>query len=380
MSIRKQRHEQADQVRYEAGEIADQLGDMISAHSPDGTFRYASAASRELLGYEPEDLTGTWIYDHVHPDDFTRLTASHRSVLEGSPGTCSYRLRHRKGQWVWVESNARGVLDERRERVSEIFCSTRKTADRAEVKRVLGTEASLSRDRIQEVLAAEDIRPVYQPIMELETGRVIAYEALSRFPGDPSRTPDRWFSDAWQVGLGVPLELLAVRVIARALPEIPEDIGLCINVSPHALAASGFMRSLGADVHRITVELTEHLDIESYDDLRSALAPVKSAGGATAVDDFGAGVASLQHVLKVQPDWIKLDISLTEKIGENPVAHALASSLVNFAEQIGVGVIAEGIETEEEREELLELGVRFGQGFHLGMPAPLEEALGASAS
>jgi EAL domain-containing protein (putative c-di-GMP-specific phosphodiesterase class I) len=230
-------------------------------------------------------------------------------------------------------------------------------------------------ERLRRVLTNEGIKPVYQPIVELDTGRVIAYEALSRFPGDPAYAPARWFADAWDVGLGIELELLAARVTARALPVLPPGIGLSINASPPTVGAAGFLRYLAGRAERITVELTEHLDVKDYGDLRGALAPIKDAGAATAIDDFGAGFASLKHILKVRPDWIKLDMSLTEGIDENPVAHALTSALVTFARRIEVGVIAEGIETPGQQRTLEELGIRFGQGFHLGMPKPLHEAL-----
>jgi EAL domain-containing protein (putative c-di-GMP-specific phosphodiesterase class I) len=229
------------------------------------------------------------------------------------------------------------------------------------------------------VLRDEQLTPVFQPIVELDTGKVIALEALSRFPGDPAYTPDRWFADAWSVGLGTELELLAVRMVVDALPEIPPDVGLSINASPPTVAAGSFMSHLGCQPHRITVELTEHLDIDDVTGLRSALAPLAGAGGKTAIDDFGSGYANLQHIIGVDPDWIKLDISLTEQLTENSVTHALASSLVGFAADINAGVIAEGIETDEELDALQEIGVRFGQGFHLGMPLPLDEALSAVA-
>jgi EAL domain-containing protein (putative c-di-GMP-specific phosphodiesterase class I) len=234
-------------------------------------------------------------------------------------------------------------------------------------------------ERLRRVLAEEGIKPVYQPIVELGSGRVIAYEALSRFPGDPSHTPARWFADAWEVGLGLELELMAARITARALPVLPPGIGLSINASPPTVAATGFLRYLAGRAERVTVELTEHLDVTDYGDLRGALAPIKTAGASTAIDDFGAGFASLQHILKVRPDWIKLDMSLTEGIDSNPVAHALTAALVTFARRIEVGVIAEGIETAAQQRVLERLGIRFGQGFHLGMPKPLHEALAESA-
>lgn len=234
-------------------------------------------------------------------------------------------------------------------------------------------------ERLLRVLRDGQITPVFQPIMELDTGKVIAFEALSRFPGDPAYTPDRWFADAWSVGLGTELELLAVRMVVDAMDEIPPEVGLSINASPPTIAASAFRRHLGCEPHRITVELTEHLDIDDVAGLRAALAPLAGAGCETAIDDFGSGFANLQHIIGVDPDWIKLDISITERIDEDSVTHALASSLVGFAADIDAGVIAEGIETEEELDALREIGVRFGQGFHLGMPLPLGEALEAVA-
>jgi EAL domain-containing protein (putative c-di-GMP-specific phosphodiesterase class I) len=204
---------------------------------------------------------------------------------------------------------------------------------------------------------------------------VIAYEALSRFPGDPARGPDRWFAEAWDVGLGIPLELEAVRVAARALAELPHDVGLCVNASPPTIFSGRFLDSLGGTADRVTVELTEHLHVDDYEAFSTRLSPLRRAGGKVAIDDFGAGYASLRHILKVRPEWIKLDISLTERIGENPVAHALANSLVSFGDEVGVRVIAEGIETQDELDELLEIGFRYGQGFYFGVPAPLDEAL-----
>jgi len=171
--------------------------------------------------------------------------------------------------------------------------------------------------------------------------------------------------------------LLAVRAICGALPQIPEDVRLTVNASPPTLASPALLESIGPEAHRVTVELTEHLDIDEYEELSSALSRLYAAGVKTAIDDFGAGFASLKHLLRVGPDWIKLDVSLTERISENPVAHSLAVALLSFGERIGVEVIAEGIETAEELDAITEIGIPLGQGFHLGMPAPLEQATAA---
>jgi EAL domain-containing protein (putative c-di-GMP-specific phosphodiesterase class I) len=232
-------------------------------------------------------------------------------------------------------------------------------------------------ERILDVLREERLEPVYQPIMELDTGRVISFEALSRFPGDQAYTPDKWFADAWSVGLGMELELLAVRTILKALTEIPPEVGLSINASPPTVTTSAFIHELGREPDRITVELTENVDIDDVGGLRKALAPLSGAGGKTAIDDFGAGYANIEHILSVDPDWIKLDISLTERVDMDDGAHELAADLVTFGTSMGAGVIAEGIETVEELDALQEIGVRYGQGFHLGMPAPLDRAIEA---
>jgi PAS domain S-box-containing protein len=361
------------------GSIADYLGDMISAHAPDGTYRYVSAASKELLGYQPDELIGTSAYDHFHPDDANKVGVAHRGALEGAPFAVAYRLRRKDNDYVWVETTTRVVNDPDTGEVTEIVCSTRPVSDRRVVERLSSEEHRQSLDRIQGVLDDEGINPVYQPIYDLQTGQVVACEALARFPSEPDRGPDRWFAEAWDVGLGVPLELLAVRAAAQALRRLPPEISLCINASPPTIFSGGFLESLNGDADRVTVELTEHLQVDDYEGFTSRLSPLREAGGKVAIDDFGAGYASLRHILKVRPEWIKLDISLTERIDSNQVAHALATSLISFAEEVGVRVVAEGIETEEELEALLDIGFRYGQGFFFGVPAPLDEVLGRLA-
>ncbi len=357
------------------GSIADYLGDMISALAPEGTYLYASAAAKDLLGYEPDELIGTSAYDYLHPDDLAKIELSHRSALQGAPYTIALRLRRKDNEYVWVETTTRVITSEASGEVEEIVCSTRPLGDRRVIERMTSEEHRRSLERLQGVLDREEISPVYHPIFDLETHRVIAYEALSRFPGDPARGPDRWFGEAWDVGLGVPLEMMAVRLAARALPELPGDVGLSVNASPPTIFSGSFLQCFGDAADRVTVEVTENLQVDDYEGFTAKLSPLRNAGGTVAIDDFGAGYASLRHILKVRPEWIKLDISLTEKIDENPVAHALASSLVAFADEVDVRVIAEGIETEEELDALQEIGFRYGQGFYFGVPAPLDEAL-----
>lgn len=356
-------------------QLADHLGDMVSAHAPDGTYRYVSAASRELLGYSPDELTGRWAYDYFHPDDTPKVGGAHRSALAGAPVTVVYRLRHKNGDYVWVETTTRVVTDDDGE-VREILCCTRNARQDVAQDRDEGYDAC--HVRVTQLLESEAITPVFQPIVALDGGHVVGYEALARFPGDPAHTPDRWFADAWHVGLGIPLELLAARAAVSALPQLPPGVSLSINASPATVATQGFRDTLGADADRVIVEITEHQDIDD-DAFHLKLAPLRDVGGKVAIDDFGAGHASLSQILTVAPDWIKLDLSLTHSLASSPVARALARSIVGFAEEVGVGVVAEGVEDAHHVTALSSIGIRYAQGYHLGRPAPLSQLVGAPA-
>lgn len=354
----------------------DRLTDMISAHAPDGTYRFVSAAARELLGYEPEELVGTWAYDHFHPDDVPKVSGIHRSVLDGAPAAVVYRLRRKSGEYRWVETTSR-IVDDADGEMREILCCTRAVRDHA--PQLEGADRAACVARIGGALQAEAIVPVFQPVVSLDDGRTIAYEALARFPGDAGHTPDRWFADAWQVDLGVPLELLAVRAAIGALPLLPEDAALCVNVSPETVATPGFRDALGDAAHRVIAEITEHRRLEEADFARR-LAPLRAAGGRVAIDDFGAGHASLSQVLAVSPDWIKLDMTLTRQLDDSPVARALAAALVSFAAEVGIAVIAEGVERADQVPTLEVLGIRYAQGYLFGRPQRPELLAGGGGS
>jgi EAL domain-containing protein (putative c-di-GMP-specific phosphodiesterase class I)/ActR/RegA family two-component response regulator len=231
----------------------------------------------------------------------------------------------------------------------------------------------LASDRIHAVLARRSIEPVYQPIADLRDGRILGVEALSRFTADePARTPDLWFSEAKDVGLAAELELEAIRVALDHWDEIPGDIFVSLNVSPETLV-SGSLESVTAGLpgERLVFELTEHARVADYGPLRHAVDSLRKRGIRIAVDDAGAGFASLQHILKLAPDMIKLDLDLTRDIDNDPVRRALAAALVSFAGETGAQIVAEGIETAREQATLSKLGITIGQGYHLAQPSPL---------
>jgi EAL domain-containing protein (putative c-di-GMP-specific phosphodiesterase class I)/FixJ family two-component response regulator len=226
-------------------------------------------------------------------------------------------------------------------------------------------------ERIRSVLERRAITIAFQPIADLRTGRVVGLEALSRFNDDPVRTPDRWFAEASEVGLGSDLELTAIELALEQLGVVPDDLFISINISPRYLADGLLESVIGDHGSRLVVELTEHAKVDDYGPLLEAVGALRERGVRAAVDDAGAGFASLQHILRLGPDLIKLDLSLTRDIDADPIRRALASSLVTFAFEVGAQIVAEGIETSSEQHALSSLGVTMGQGFHLARPGPL---------
>ncbi len=236
-------------------------------------------------------------------------------------------------------------------------------------------EAEGRRSRIKSVIDEDQLSIVYQPIWRVETQRPIGVECLARFLAVPSRSPDKWFAEAAQAGLGTDLELAAIRMALAALPSFPADAYLAVNASPETILSGELTEVLaGMPSERIVLEVTEHAHVSDYARLLAALAPLRDKGIRLAVDDAGAGYSSLQHILHLRPDIIKLDMGLTRSIDLDPARRALASALISFARDTGSRIIAEGVETASELKTLRSLGVEKAQGYFLGRPMPLDAA------
>lgn len=228
-------------------------------------------------------------------------------------------------------------------------------------------------ERVRRVLTGKGIEMVFQPLVDLVSGITQGYEALARFNVAPRQGPDVWFAEAASVGLGMELEVAAVRAALGQLSRLPEGMFMSVNLSPETAAAPSFLELLDSvPVDRVAIELTEHAKVEDYEALNATLLGLRQGGLRLAVDDAGAGFASLRHILRLAPDLIKIDVSITREINTRP-AHALAAALHSFAVEIGAAIVAEGIETGEQLETLRKLGIRYGQGYYLARPGQLPE-------
>jgi len=212
------------------------------------------------------------------------------------------------------------------------------------------------------------IHPVYQPVLELATGRVCGYEALARIDGEPVRRPDQWFAQAHRCGLGAELEALALEA-ALAVPDRPIGTFLALNVSPAALLATPVADALPADLSDIVIELTEHELFAAEDTLEACLSELRDRGARVALDDAGAGYAGLQQVIRVAPDILKIDRSLVHGAHADPSRYALLEALVSFAATTGAAVCGEGVEDLADLRALADLDATYAQGYALARPA-----------
>ena len=229
-------------------------------------------------------------------------------------------------------------------------------------------------ERVQRVLAERRFEIVFQPIFDLRDGSVFAAEALARFSDEPYRAPDVWLAEAHEAGLGIELELELLRTAVQQVGKLPAHTVLTVNAGPEALAGADIGALLdGVEESRVVVELTEHAAVEDYPALATALESLRSAGVRLAIDDAGAGFASLMHILRLAPDFIKLDRQLISGLDADPTRRSLAASLMRFAAESRATIVAEGVETAAELSALETLGVRHAQGFYLGRPGPLAE-------
>lgn len=254
-------------------------------------------------------------------------------------------------------------------------------AEQIQKEHAANRELIAKRERITDMLANSRFSIALQPIWAFQGGKLVGFESLSRFNAAPLRTPDLWFAEAADVGLGVELELAAIRAALAAAANLPADIYVTINASADAVVHDEFIGSLTAfPLPRLVLELTEHAAVADYKLLCQHLDRLRHQGVRLAIDDAGAGHSGLKQIVSLRPDIIKLDMGLTRNVDSDPARRALASALIYYAKETGCQILAEGIETASELETLKKLGITKGQGYLLGRPVPFAAALELATS
>jgi PAS domain S-box-containing protein len=232
------------------------------------------------------------------------------------------------------------------------------------------TEVGRDRDHISSTIAERAFYPVFQPIVELEHNRIVGYEALTRFTDGAD--PQVLFAEAVASGLGPELEIATLQAALAAAAALPRSAWLNLNASPELIIAGEPLRTLlRGNRRRLVLEVTEHTAIADYPAFRAAMAAL-GPKVELAVDDAGAGFASLRHILELRPAFVKLDRSLVTGLESDYARHAMIAGLRHFARATGFRLIAEGIETDNELAVLRALDIQLGQGYLLGRPMPTQ--------
>lgn len=345
--------------------------DWLWATGPDGRFTFCSPACKDITGYEPSELLGRHITRVIDSGDLADARLDWKASESGASSwsrvvtTC----RHRDGSRVLIEVAGRPMRDrEGRDCGFEGTCN------------VLNPETARSRaqvtNRVQALLDDGSLITAFQPIRCLKTGSVMGVEALTRFSRSQGSSPEVRFMEAASVGLDIELEILALRTALSTAAGLPPELYIAANLSPRACLdprlAAAIVES-AIPPRRIVLEVTERQKVADYEPLADALAPLRRIGLRIAVDDAGAGFASMRHILQLKPDLIKLDREIIAGIDTDPGQRALGAAMVGFSSEIGAALVAEGIETEAELAAVTKLGMTAAQGYLLGRPTHCSE-------
>lgn len=243
-----------------------------------------------------------------------------------------------------------------------------------------GTSAAIA-----EVIEQNLLRPVFQPIVDLETGGTLGYEGLIRpMPPAPYADPTSLFAAAEDSGHVVPLDLACVEVIVAAAVRMPKELFLSVNMSPRTIEAPEFSAPAMLNIlarydfapDRVIIELTEHQPIADLERVRHKLDTCRKAGMRLAADDLGAGNSGLKLLSDLHFDVVKVDLGLIQRSSTSAPSSAVIESIVAFASRTGALVIGEGVEHEEQVKQLTQLGVTAAQGYLFSRPGPLPDWAG----
>jgi diguanylate cyclase (GGDEF)-like protein len=233
-------------------------------------------------------------------------------------------------------------------------------------------------EEFRAILEHARIRVVFQPIVDLGSGEVFGWEALSRGPaGSRFEAPLLLFDFAEEVGGLFELERVCRRHAINELGTIGPEQKLFLNIHPRALVDPKFtpgetlemIHEQGLKAENIVFEITERHNVKDFSLFHKTLDHYRRQGFLVAVDDVGTGHSGLLSLAEIRPDFIKIDRSLIRNIDANPVKRALLETFVTFSEKIGARIIAEGIERETELTSILSMGVHYGQGYFIAHPA-----------
>ncbi|MBS3955977.1 MAG: GGDEF domain-containing protein [Clostridiales bacterium] len=317
--------------------------------SPPRATLHMDSGARQMIVERVERVVRERLAHVIEPTVYSKFGCYVGSAtVAADPNVRSERLVHRALDAAMQESASREALD-----------------------------AEKRADHLRHIIDTRDVRTLVHPVFDLRDMSVVGYEALSRGPaGTEFEHPDKLFKVAYDTDLVMRLERLCRTRAIEAAAGLPEGRLLFINVEPEAvgdphlrdMVKSSILDHARIEPESIVLELTERAAINDFVAFRATLELLRALGFSISVDDAGAGYASLQCLAEVNPEWLKIDLSLVRGCDGDDIRRSLITSLVTFADSASVKLVAEGIETAEELAMVRSLGVRYGQGFYFGRP------------
>lgn len=228
-----------------------------------------------------------------------------------------------------------------------------------------------------EILHSQNLSALFQPIIDMGSASIIGYEGLIRGPsGSVLHSPASLFKIARVCGLATKVEYLCRRVVLESFIRLSGTGKIFLNISPDILlqrdSKSGetlkFIETLGLQPQQVIIEITENMPTVDYPQLREAVHHYRNMGFEIAMDDLGEGFSGLRLWSELRPDYVKIDQHFIQGINLDPIKRQFVSSIQEIARKSGAKVIAEGIETETELLAVHDIGIAFGQGYHIARP------------
>jgi diguanylate cyclase (GGDEF)-like protein len=228
-----------------------------------------------------------------------------------------------------------------------------------------------------EILHAQNLSALFQPIIDINKAAIIGYEGLIRGPsGSVLHSPATLFKTARICKRSAEVEYLSRRVILGAFARLSGNGKIFLNISPDILLQQGFktgetlkyIEEIGLSPQQVIIEITENVPTVDYCQLREAVVYYRNMGFEIAIDDLGEGFSGLRLWSELRPDYVKIDQHFIQGINLDPIKRQFVSSIQEIARKSGAKIIAEGIETEAELLVVQEIGIAFGQGYHIARP------------
>ena len=251
------------------------------------------------------------------------------------------------------------------------------------IKLVLPQSAEEVRTNLEEkqefikILNNENLNALYQPIVDYKRQTILGYESLIRGPSDSAlHNPVMLFDIARRTGSLTELDLLCKRTGIHGFKAKRLPGKLFLNTTPQGLLEPGhrtgltleYLRELGLKPENVVIELTEQYQMTDSHVLSNALEHYRQMGFEIAIDDLGAGYSGLTRWAELRPEYVKIDRHFIQNIHADSVKQSFVRSIIDIAKELNCKVIAEGIESKEESQMLMDMGVCYGQGYYFGRP------------